>query len=151
MSVKVSANALQLQIVILNYCEYFKSVSIYPGRVKLLEGFNNFTHRSVSLSSLDRYIRQLKDGLLLKRWPRKKDCGSLGLRFTSAGSSITKKGLKALEWVGIKAFAVMDKIKACRAPRKKRAHPKDVERAPASSFAPLGTTTNELVRKLKPS
>lgn len=151
MTVNVTASAIQLQIVILNYCEHFESVSIYPGRVKLLEGFNNFTHRSVSISSLDRYIRQLKDELLLKRWPRKKDCGSLGLRFTSAGSSITKKGLKALEWVGIKAFAVMDKIKALRAPRKKRARSNEVKRAPASSFTPLGTCTNELVRKLKPS
>lgn len=147
----VSAMALDLNTVILGQCEFRESTSIYNGRIKLCEGYNRFTNRSVSIRSIDRYIRELVVARLLKRWPRKKDCGSLGMRFTSAGSALTKKGLKALEWKGISAFAIMDKIKALRIPKKRKAPRSDDKGARSKVLSPLGESVKRLIGELKPS
>ena len=151
MSGYVSAMALDVNTVILKYCEHFESVSIFPGREKIRQKYNKFANRSVSIRSIDRYIHELTSERLLKRWPRKKDMGRLGKIFTSAGSALTKKGLKALEWKGISAFAIMDKIKALRIPKKRKAPRSDDKGARSKVLSPLGESVKRLIGELKPS
>lgn len=79
------------------------------------------------------------------------DYGSLGMRFGTAWSSITNKGLKALEWAGYKAFEIINVIKASRPPKKKRARAAKVTRAPSKTFSQIEGNIDELFRSFKPS
>ena len=148
--INVSTSAMHLEIMILYHCEYRLSTSIFTGREKLLVAFNKFANRDVCIRTLDRYIHQLRYANLLKRWPRLKNLGFRGNRFTSAGSAITKKGLKALEWIGIKAFDIMKKIK--KAPKEviKKVRESKVSRTGPGSTGQIGEILEEEFKNLMP-
>ncbi len=147
---KVSASAMHLEMMILYHCEYWVSTSIFTAREKLLASYNRLTNRDVCIRTLDRYIHQLKYANLLKRWPRLKNLGSHGKRFTSAGSAITNKGLKALEWIGIKAFDIMDKIKKAPKKEKEKVRESKASRTGPGSTGKLGEILEEEFKNLMP-
>ena len=147
----VSDSATKLNEAVLWKCEHFGKISLYPARSRLQEWFNKHTHRNISIRQIDRYIHQLKYAGWWKRWPRKKNMGSLGMIYTSAGVSIKKKGLKALEYAHHKAFDIMDKIKALRTPKKKKAPRIDDRGARSKVLTPLGESVKGLIEVIKPS
>ena len=147
----VSLGAMHFMRVILDKMKYHKAISIYDGRIVLLKAYNRNLEKEVSLRTLDRRIHEVTQAGLLNRWPRKRDAGSFGRLYTSAGTSIYRAGLYALKRSGIEAFNIFNKIKASLPPRKKRAHSTEVKRAPSKTATRVGTITNELVRSLKPS
>jgi hypothetical protein len=124
---------------------------IFSSRLKLLEAYNQSAGTDYCIRTLDNRIRELVEADQLKRWPRLKSMGVSGNRFISSGSSLTKKGLKALEWFGIRAFDKIKKIRQAILDKKEKARFAVVERASSVSATKLGSIVKEELNKLKPS
>lgn len=147
----VSDGAMVVQKVILGKMEYHKATSIFDGRILLLKAYNQLTGIKRSIRTLDRRIHELTQAGLLKRWPRKRNAGILGRIYTSAGSAVTKAGLKALKRYGVDPYPIINKIKRFIREGKEKTRQESSQRVREGSGCQIGEILGKELEKLKPS
>ena len=107
----MSGMHISLLAVILNKCEYFEKLYIYPTQETLLKWLKTSTGIKRCRRSLNYYLRRLEDRGQIRRKQRHHNDRIKGHVFCSSIYEITFKGLKTLNLIGIQALKVAKQIK----------------------------------------
>lgn len=140
----------QLLRVMFNHCVYREKMYIYPKRETFREWYNKQTGRNVCIGTIDRYIRDLKDELCIKRVQIIDNLGVYGKRFSSSLTFILKPALHVLHRMGIEAFEIVDRISGVVHTRKKRALHGGPGKARKGEMEAFGDISGEVLKHLKP-
>lgn len=92
--------------VILNKCQYYDKLYIYPTQETLLKWVKTASGLKRCRRTLNYVLLRLEGQGLIKRIQRHYNDRILGHVFRSTLYELTKNGLKRLEWLGVPAFKI---------------------------------------------
>lgn len=141
---------LVVMAVILNKCQYFDRIYVFPTQKTLLKWVKNASGLKRCRRTLNYVLLRLEKKGLIRRTCRHYNDKKLGHVFRSTLYGITKKGLKKLEWLGVPAFEVIQAItKAVKGRPKKYPRPADRGQR-QGNMSLIGGMMTGVLKDLKP-
>ena len=135
--------------VILNKCEYFDKLYVYPTQETLLEWVKKASGLKRCRRTINYVLLRLEKQGYIKRLQRHYNHKTLGHVFRSTLYELTKKGLRRLQWLGIPAFQIVKSIKRAVSGRpKKRPQPEDYGRG-TEELSGIGETMKNIIGAFK--
>ena len=111
---------------------------------------NGETNRNVCIRTLDYIIARLKNADMIVRKMRTKDAGVAGKQFDTSLTELTNRGLYEIRKFGVRAFEIMERIRASPKKAKKKSHTVETGRVGSGSTGQVGEVLKEELEKIKP-